>query len=184
MWPEGQLVDVVAEIEQLMVEVLLHPELHVPVPARRDVEVALHLVALERAVDAAAVDRRPPRQFRRLLEFLVLVLAHVAQHMPNMRVFLLRLLALCVTLVQARVHPALHFAEAKQFPGIEPEFKVGFLFREQVAGHDAVHGRVLDVDVQVFARHGDHDVEVQLQFVANAALDAEVVGFGAGVPGS
>ena len=53
---------------------------------------------------------------------------------------------------------------------------------KEVAGEDAVHGCVLDVDVDVGAFHGNDDVEVELEFVAYALFDGEVVGFGACPP--
>lgn len=177
-----ELVDMVAEVERLVVQMRLHAKLHVPVPSGRDVEITLDLVPLQGAVDAAAVDGRALGQLGRLLELAAFVLAHVAQHVADVRVLLLGALALLVPLVQARVHAGLHLAQAEQFARVEPEFEICVFSREQVARHDAVHGRVLHVDVQIAARHRDHNVQVQLEFVAHAALDAEVVRLAAGPP--
>ena len=54
------------------------PEFHVPVSARRDVEVALDFVALETAVDATAVFVLVPRDARGFDEFARWVGTHVA----------------------------------------------------------------------------------------------------------
>ena len=91
-----------------------------------------------------------------------------------MGIFLLLLLALRVAFVIQVLVDA--------FAGVGPDGVVGGFFGEEVAGHDAVHGGVLDVNVQVFAVHGDDDVEVELEFMADAALDGEVVGIVAGPP--
>lgn len=152
-------------------------------PTRRDVEVALDFIALETAVNATAIHRRALGQFRRFLELLRPRLAHMPQDMRDVRVLLLGLFALLIPLVQVAVHAALHLSEPEQFARIVPDLEVCVFFGQEVAGHDAVHGGVLDVDVQVAARHCDHDVQVQLEFMPDAALDAEVVGFGAAEPG-
>lgn len=184
MRAKAQLVDVVAEIEPSVVQVCLHPKLHVPVASGGDVEVALDLVALEGAVDATAVDLHLALQPGRAREFAPFVLAHVAQDVADVGILLLGLLPGAVAGVQAVVDVLLLFAQTHPFHGVGPDLKVGVFFRQQVAGHDAVHGRVLDVDVQVAARHGNNDVQVQLELMAHPTLDAEVMGFGAGPPGA
>ena len=126
---EAEFVDVVGEVEQAVVQVRLHAELHVPVPAGRDVEVTLHLVALETAVDATAVDRRALGQTRGFLKLAPFVLAHVAQDVSDVRVFLLGPLALLVAFVQARVHAALHLAQPEQLARIVPDLEVRVFLR-------------------------------------------------------
>lgn len=179
---ERQLVDVVREVELPVVQVLVRPELHVPVPARRDVEVALHLVALQRPVDPAAVHRLVAREPWRLGEFLALVLSHVAQHVADVRVFLFRLLAFPVPAVQPLVDALLLLAQAEHSARIHPRLEVGVFLGEQVARHDPVHRCVLHVDVKVLTRHGHHDVQVELQFMTDTSLHAEVVCFAARPP--
>ena len=174
MRTEGELVDVVREVEGLVVEMVVRAPFHVSVPAGGDVEVALDFVALERAVDPTAILDRRARDARRVGEFAGWVGAHVPQDVRDMRVLLFLLLALGVAFVVQALVGA--------FPGVGPDAVVGGFFGEQVAGHNAVHGGVLDVDVQVFALHGDDDVEVELQFMPDAAFDGEVVGFVAGPP--
>ena len=57
-------------------------------------------------------------------------------------------------------------------------------FLEEIAGEDAVHRSVLNVDGKVLTRHGDDDVEVQLELVADSLFDGEVVGFDTADPGA
>lgn len=169
---EAEFVDVVREVERAVVQVLLQPELHVPVPARRDVEVPLDLVALEAAVDPARVRGSAARHARRFGELATRVFSHVSQNVRDVRVFLLGPLAVAVRFgfVEALLPPSL--------ARVRPHGEVGVFFRQQVAGHDAVHGCVLHVDVQVGAGHRDHHVQVQLKFVPDAALDGKMVRFG------
>lgn len=178
MRAEAELVDVVAEVEDRVVQVRLQAQFHVSVAARGDVEVALNFVPLEGAVDATGVDGHLARDARRLGELLRLVLAHVAQHVADVRVLLFGLLARPVRRVEVMVDAllALLFArDEARLAWVHPELEVGVFLGEEGAGHDAVHGGVLDVDVQVPALHRHHDVQVQLQLVAHPALHAEVV---------
>lgn len=64
------------------------------------------------------------------------------------------------------VHSPLQILACPMRPG-------GGVFAQQVAGQGAVAGRVLHVDVQVGAAHGDDDIEVDLHIVRNAFLDGE-----------
>ena len=158
MWTERQLVDHVAEVEDAVVEMRPHAELAVPVAPRRDVEVALHLVALERAVDAARVQRVVGARLRRLAE-LAAAFAHVPEHVADVRIFLLRPPPLLAVLVEGVV--ALLPAVAALFMrALCPHLPRRVVSGQEVAGHDAIHGRVLNVDVQVVAWHPYHDVEV------------------------
>lgn len=65
---------------------------------------------------------------------------------------------------------------------IHPLQPVGRVTREHVTSQDAITAGVLDVDVQVAAEHGDHDIEVDLQVMRNPFFHAEQVGFMATVP--
>ena len=62
-------------------------EVVVAVSARRDVEVALHLVALEGAVDAAGVLGGAGAEFGAADEFSGWILAHVAEDVGDVLVF-------------------------------------------------------------------------------------------------
>ena len=64
-----------------------------------------------------------------------------------------------------------------------PEGEKSVVFLEEVAGHDAIHCRILDIDMQVGASHRNHDVKIQLQFMGDATLNGEVVGFCTAGPG-
>ena len=78
MRTEGELVDVVREVEGGVVEMVGRAEFHVSVSTGGDVEVALDFVAFEGAVDAAAVFDRGARYSWRFGEFAGWVGAHVA----------------------------------------------------------------------------------------------------------
>jgi hypothetical protein len=67
---------------------------------------------------------------------------------------------------------------------VRPHLPIRVVFLEEVAGKYTVHGRVLHVHMQVLTGHGDDDIEVELELMAHAALDREVVGFVAPPPGA
>jgi hypothetical protein len=90
-------------------------------------------------------------------------------------VFFLFSFALGVALMEALVC-GLSFAR------VDPYVVIGGLFGEKFAGHNAIHSGVLYVNVEVLAGHGDDNIEVQLEFMADAAFDREMVGFCASPP--
>jgi hypothetical protein len=122
------------------------------------VKVALHLVPLEGAVDTAAIDGHATLKAGRFGEFLALVLAHVAEYVPDVGVFLLLFLALSVSCVKPLIGALVSASSAR----IGPDLEIGIFLGEEVARHDAIHGCVLDVDVEVVTWHGDDDVKIQL----------------------
>ena len=147
-------------------------KLHIPVPPRRDVEIPLHLVPLQAAIDPTRIIPHAPRRPRRPAKR-PLPPPHLPQHMAHMRILLLGLLPRgAIALIRG---PMQRLALHPQRPG-------GRVPVEHFAGEDAVARGVLHVDVQVEAAHGDDDVEVDLQRVRDAFFHAEVVGFRAGVP--
>lgn len=146
-----------------MVQML--PELHVPVPSRRDVEIALHLVSLQAPKNPTAIRHLSPLHPRRLLEFPLLT-PHFPEHMPDVRVLLL----------------LLHHVSAVQFMTARPPRPSGRIPAQHVAREYSITRCILDVDVEVGAEHGHDDVEVNLEFVGDALFDGEEVGFVAGVP--
>ena len=91
------------------------------------------------------------------------------QHMAHMRILLL-LLGQVLALALQRVHT------------VNPLFPIRGVLRQHIASEYAIAGSVLHIDVQVGTEHRDNDVEVYLQVVGDAFLDAEEVGFMAGVP--
>lgn len=142
---------------------LLPPKLHVSVAAGGDVEVALDFVSLEGAIDAAGVGRFPAVEFGCFLEFLRRVVPHVAEDVGDVLVFFFGAEASGVGVAEfvagARVG-GLGAAVAGLAGAVPPEGEEGIVFFEEVPGHDAVHGCVLDVDVEVGAAHGEDDVKV------------------------
>lgn len=93
----------------------------------------------------------------------------MTQHMANMCVLLL-LLRQILSLSLERIHP------------LNPLSPICSVFCQQIASEYAIARGILDVDVEVRTEHWDYDVEVYLQFVGDAFLDAEEVRFVAGVP--
>ena len=170
---EGELLDVVGEVEACefalvcllermlgwcarrtsVVEVLA--EFPVAVAARRDVEVALHLVAVQAAEDAARVAFAA--QARRLGELLLLLgRAELVVDIPH-------------------IFPAGEavVALAQDVLALAPLAEVGGVFAEQVACEGSVAGCVLHVHVEVGARHCDNNVDVDLHVVGDALLNGE-----------
>ena len=143
------------------------PKLHITMPPRRNMKVPLHLIPLQAPINPTTRPRHTPPQPRRLLE--PPLLPPMPQHMPDMRILLL-LLGPILTSPLQRIHP------------LGPLPPVRGVLGQHVAGEDAVARGVLHVDVQVGAEHRDDDVEVNLQVVGDAFLDAEEVLFVAGVP--
>ena len=83
-----------------------------------------------------------------------------------MRVLLFCALACCVAAVQP-VSVDLWVggvvaAAVLVLAGVVPEGEDRVVFLEEVPGHDAVHGGILHVDVQVRAVHCYHYIEIQL----------------------
>lgn len=93
----------------------------------------------------------------------------MTQHMAHMRILLLFPRQILPLSLQ-RIHP------------LNPLFPVRSVFGQHVACEYAIARGVLHVDVQVGTKHWDHDIEVYLQFVGDAFLDAEEMSFVAGVP--
>ena len=75
---EAEFVDLVAEVEGFVAEVLLAAEFHVSVAAGGDVEVSLNFVAFEGSVDAAGVGCFPAVEFGCFLELFRWVGPHMA----------------------------------------------------------------------------------------------------------
>ena len=96
MGAEAEFVDLVAEVEGFVAEVLLAAEFHVAVAAGRDVEVALDFVAFEGAVDAAGVGCFPAVEFGGFLELFRWVGSHVAEDVGDVLVFFFGSLTRCV----------------------------------------------------------------------------------------
>lgn len=143
------------------------PHLHIAMPPRRKMKVPLHLIPLQTAINPTTRPGHAPPQPRRLLE--PSLLPPVPQHMAHVRILLL-LLGQIPALALQRVHP------------VDPLLPVRGVLCQHVAREYAIARGVLHVDVQVGTEHGDDDVEVDLQVVGDAFLDAEEVGFVAGIP--
>lgn len=140
------------------------PKLHVPVAPRRDVKIPLHLIPLQAPINPTRLPLPPyPWRLRKLPSPLPL-----RQHVVHV-LFLLNLARPAAAATAAAAVQPMHAL------GVDPLLPVRGVAPQQVAGEDAVARGVLHVDVQVRTAHGDDDVEVDLQVVRDALLDAEVV---------
>ena len=151
-------------------------ELHISMSSSSDVEVALHLVAVQTAEYPARVRRSPDP--RRLGELLLLLLVQVVVHLEVVHLPLLpnALVQLVNTLLGVLSRP------------LRPACRI---LSQQVAGERAITRGILHIDVQVGTAHGDNDIEVDLHFVRNTLFDREGLrrcsgeparGFGPGEP--
>lgn len=156
-------------------------KLHIPVSSGRDVKVALDLVQLHAPIDPTCIPLGALSQPRRLLELLAAdstarSTSHRAQHIPDM-----------VRLVMMRGGGSSGGSVRRAVKGMHalavlPLGPAGVVLLQHLARQDEVAGGVLHVDVQVVAVHGDDHVEVDLQRVPDALLDAELVRLVAAVP--
>lgn len=152
---------------------------HVSVAPRRNVEITLHLVQIQAAKNATTI-RLPPK-LRRLCPLGLL---------PTQRNNIVDMLLPKALLIIPELQPTLVRVDlALAVPpelvdalGVHPLAPVGRIAMQTLLRHDAVASGVLDVDVDVVARHLDHDVEVDLEFVGDFLLDGEFVGFAAAPP--
>jgi len=147
---------------------MLFAKLLVSVPSRCDMEISLDFISIQTAKDPTRIRR--PSDPRGLAELPLLRLAQLLMHIPQL--FPARIHA--VVLAQL-VHALLHLPARPLRP-------VGRIVAKQVTGECAVAGRVLHVDAQVVAVHGDYYVEVYLHVVGYALLDGEGLCGRTGVP--
>lgn len=147
-----------------MIQVL--SKLHVSVSSCSDVKVALHLVAVQTSKNPAAV-RRAPNPWC-LCKLLLLLL-------PQMLVHVLLILPLLADALVQLMHTPLGVLARPLRPA-------GRILAQQIACESAIAGRVLHVDVQIGAAHGDDNVEIDLHVVRNALLHGECLCCRAGEP--
>ena len=148
-----------------VIQMLAH--LHIAMPPRRDMKVPLHLIPLQTPVNPTTRPRHASPQPRRFLKSSLL--PPMSQHMPHMRILLL-FLRQVDTLSLQRIRP------------LNPLFPIRSVPGQHLAGEYAIAGGILYIDVQVGTEHRDYDVEVDLQLVGDAFLDAEEMGFVTGIP--
>ena len=123
------------------------PQFHVAMPSCCDVEVPLHLVPLQASINPTT--RRwhtspPPRRF---LEPSLLL--PVPQYMAHMSILLLLLREVLPLSIQ-------------RIDSLVPLLPIRSVLGQHVPREYAIARRILHVDVQVRAKHWDHDVEVYL----------------------
>lgn len=148
---------------------VLGEHLGIAVAARRDVEVALDPVQVQRAVDATAVGLDAVAEAGGLGPA-----RRLAAHGDD--VVDVRLAEALIVPSDARVDAALAVAPEPVDPlAIDPVGPGGRVLLQARRGEDAVPGGVLHVHVEVLAVHLHDDVEVDLHAVPDALLDAEGV---------
>jgi hypothetical protein len=138
-----------------------------------NVKVSLHLVQIQTAVDAAAIATAAAPYPGRLAPLGPLL----AERDNVVDVLLAETLVL---VAGARDDLAVGVtAELVHALGVHPLRPVGRVLLQAVGGQNAVARGILHVDAQVLALHAQHDVEVDLQLVADALLDSKRVVLGA-----
>lgn len=160
-----------------MVEMISY--LSVAVAPGCDVEIALHLVQVQAAVDATTVCKslglgglRPlrslPASGNDIVDVFFTETLILITHIPPALAGVDPPLAVLSELVHALV--------------VDPLVPGRGVSRQFVSRQNVISRGVLDVYVQVEALHLDHYVKVDLHFMADALLDCEVVGFVAAPP--
>lgn len=155
-------------------------KLHIPMSSCCDVEVSLDFIPLQTAENSTRIGHFASPHPRRLGELLASA-PHLPEHVPNMLVFLLCFASPFVLGMKALVRVSATPTFLIQF--LVPQRPGRFVFIQHVPCQDPISSCILHVDVEVVAAHGDDDVEVELERVCDATLDAEVVGLGAAEPG-
>ena len=151
-----------------MIQVLT--KFHIAVPSRRNVKISLHLIALQTPINPTRLSRIPPLQSRRLLEF-SLRAPDLPEDVSYVRILLL-------------LPDHLPTLQPVHLVDVDPVPPIGCVFAEHITRQYTIAAGILHVDVQIWALHRHHDVEVDLQVVGDALLHAKEVGFVAGVPAS
>lgn len=160
-----------------MIQVLSN--LAVPVSTSSNVEITLHFVEVETAVDTATVRRaldlwclsplgpllRSPHNIVNMLLPETLIL--IPKVLPSSTSA-----DLAVLIPPELMHPLL----------VHPLVPASALPSQLVGRENTIARGVLDVDVQISALHTDDDVEVDLHLVRDSLLDGEVVCFVAAPP--
>lgn len=155
------------------------PLAHVSVAPSRDVEITLHLVQVQTSKDATTIRLAP--ELRSLSPFRLFP----AQRNNIMDVLLPKPFFSVAQLQPPLVRVDLAILippELVDALGVDPATPVGRVAMQALLGHDAVAGGVLDVDVNVVARHLDDDIEVDLELVGDFFFDGELVGLAAAPP--
>lgn len=154
---------------------MLHP-VAIAVPARRDVKVALHLIAFQTTENPASVRLFAPAHSGSFGELASWVATDFTNDMVDMGIFFLGAESIGFLVVQGLV------LVGAVIPLVHPQFPRGIFALEEVAGEDAVTRGVLNVDTECVAWHVDHNIQIQLQFVRDTLLHAELVVFRAAPP--
>ena len=141
-------------------------EFHVSVATRCDVEVALHFVAVERSKYATCVLR--PSNLRRLGKpLLPLPRLELVMHIPQ--------------ILPAR-QAVLSFSQFMQLFPFSPLTPACRIFPQEISSECAIPGCILHIHVEVCARHGDYNVEIDLEVVGHALFNGEGLRGSAGEP--
>ena len=141
--------------------------LHIAMASRRDMKVPQHLVPLQTPINPTTRPPPAPPPPTRFLKSSLL--PPMSQHMTHMRILLL---------FPRQIDPL----SLQRIRPLNPLFPIRGVPCQHFAGEYAIARGILYVDVQVGTEHRDDDVKVDLQLMGDAFLDAEEVGFVAGIP--
>jgi hypothetical protein len=147
-------------------------KLHIPMSPRCNVKVTLHLIPLQAPKDPTRLIiliAPPPRHWRT---------RKLSPPLPRSPQIIMHILLMTI-LHRLLPPPIIRLVSP---PRSHPRTPLCSFPLQQFRSEDAVAGRVLHVDVEVWTAHGDDDVEVHLHVVGDAAFDGEGVGGGAGEP--
>lgn len=140
----------------------------------RNVKITLYLIPLDTPKNPTRILHHAPLHPWRLLE-LPRSPPHFSENMFDVRIFLLQLFSPVfplITTAPESMHPLL----------IDPRAPLCRVAVQHFTGDNPIAARVLDVDVEVLAFHGDDGVQVDLQGVGDSLLNAELLRFVAAIP--
>lgn len=148
-------------------------EIHIPVSSRRDMEVSLDLIPFQTPIYPTRILYISPPHPRGLGELPPRIAPMLTQQMSHMLIFFLRIFPPDMLRIQRLV--LLHAIPDLSVHFIVPKLPAGRFLGEQLTGQDPVAHGILDVHPQRITRHRNHHVHVELQFLRNTLLHAEVV---------
>lgn len=142
------------------------PQLHIPMPSRGDVEIPLHFIPIQRPKNPTTI-RHPlhPRRLRKLLPLprRAQLIVHIPQLLPPGQ-------------------PIIAHSERMNSLLFIPLAPTRRVLPEHFTSEGSIAGRVLHVDVEIGAAHGDHDIDIDLHVVRDTFFDGEGLRGGAGEP--
>lgn len=165
-----------------MIQMLPHiTPLPIPMPSRRNMKVALHLIQYQTSKHSAAISifrlssylgrpsplLTPPRRRNNIMHMFLPKPLIMIMHLPPLSRHQSPTRILPQLMLQLRIHP------------LQP---ICVLRLQHLGGENAISRRVVYVYVDVLAAHRDYDVHVDLEIMADSFFDEEGVVFVAAPP--